>query len=89
MPLGVLLRLEVLSPEVLHPLDDLSFDPAKVSRVQPHDGVRELFHPEFDGFRQLQTVTDYSSDAYQTRNQVLRYCILYYVQYRKSKKSSP
>lgn len=42
----VQLRLQVLAPQVLHPLDDLSLDPAQVGGVEPHDGVGKLFTPE-------------------------------------------
>lgn len=71
VPVRVLLGLEVLSPEVLHPLDNLSFDPAQVSRVKPRDGIRELFDPALDGFRRFQAVSD-SFRRFQTVSNGLR-----------------
>lgn len=43
--LSIELHLQVLRPKVLHPLDDLRLDAGEVGRVQPADGLRELFAP--------------------------------------------
>lgn len=45
--INVQLRLQVLAPQVLHPLDNLGLDPTEVRRVEPNDGVCKLLTPGF------------------------------------------